>query len=82
MHVPPGHTRFARIRAQLEAAQRGSGWRAWAYLGVLHRISHAAADAVAAGVVSGAFVHLGSGEYLRVFVLGTLIHRGGIDEQG
>jgi len=27
----PGATRFARIRAQLEAAQPTSGWRAWVY---------------------------------------------------
>ncbi len=29
--VPPGHTRFARVRARLEAAQPTSGWKSWVY---------------------------------------------------
>src|ERR1700754_3821331 len=28
---PPGATRFARVRARLEAAQPTSGWKSWVY---------------------------------------------------
>ncbi len=31
MVVPPGHTRFARVRARLEAAQPTTGWKSWVY---------------------------------------------------
>lgn len=35
MRVPRGHSRFARIRARLEALDPGTGWRLWLYEFVL-----------------------------------------------